>query len=294
MKNLFKLLLLCIVLSLAFASFASCGSIPVESLVLSNTSLTLDVGEVKAVNCTVLPEDASDKTVTWTSSNSSVATVNNVGVISAIGSGSCIITASSANISSSITVTVKKPVEELVLNKSEVILKEGESFDLICTIVPNDASEKKVNWNSSDNSVATVNQSGKVTGIKPGNCTVKATCDGIKISANITVKQKGPDFKKLYNELSTTHGWSLGSDNSYLSADTNVYNSDDYNNRSTLSAIENMNKKIGLPDSLYNDMIQTTWSMGKQKETFENLGVEVTWTYHPDKGLEVTYKLINP
>ena len=88
MKNLFKLLLLCIVLSLAFASFASCGSTPVESLVLSNTSLTLDVGEVKAVNCTVLPEDASDKTVTWTSSNSSVATVNNVGVISAIGSGS--------------------------------------------------------------------------------------------------------------------------------------------------------------------------------------------------------------
>ena len=73
-----------------------------------------------------------------------------------------------------------------------------------------------------------------------------------------------------------------------------MYDSDDYNNRSTLSAIENMNKKIGLPDSLYNDMIQTTWSMGKQKETFENLGVEVTWTYHPDKGLEVTYKLINP
>ena len=102
-----------------------------------------------------------------------------------------------------------------------------------------------------------------------------------------------PDFKKLYDELSSTWGWTLGSDYSYLSADTNSYNSDDYTNYAVLYAIEDMNEKMGLPDSLYNDMLQTTWSMGKQSETYENVGVTVTWTYHPDKGLEVTYKLIN-
>ena len=54
-----------------------------------------------------------------------------------------------------------------------------------------------------------------------------------------------------------------------------------------------MNRKIGLPDSLYNDMIQTTWSMGKQQETYESIGIKVSWTYHPNKGLEVTYKLLD-
>ena len=54
-----------------------------------------------------------------------------------------------------------------------------------------------------------------------------------------------------------------------------------------------MNTELGLPDSLSKDMGQTTWSMGKQQEEFEDAGVKVTWTYHPDKGLEVTYKLLN-
>lgn len=59
------------------------------------------------------------------------------------------------------------------------------------------------------------------------------------------------------------------------------------------TAIEKINAKMGLPASLYNDMNQTSWSMGKQSETFDSVGITVSWTYHPDKGLEVTYKLIN-
>lgn len=107
-----------------------------------------------------------------------------------------------------------------------------------------------------------------------------------------SVKKKAPDFESLYNGLSDKYGWTLGNDGSYLSADTNIYDLDDYSNTSILYSIRDMNKSLGLPDSLWNDMLQTTWSMGKQQETFENISIKVSWTYHPNKGLEVTYKLI--
>ena len=118
-------------------------------------------------------------------------------------------------------------------------------------------------------------------------------CDG-SVGNNLLGK-KGPDFEKLYNEIDSDvrYGWTLGSDNSYLKADTNVYDLDDYSNSYIWYSIEDMNEKLGLPESLNNDMLETTWSMGKQSETFKDAGVTVTWTYHPDKGLEVTYKLIN-
>lgn len=104
--------------------------------------------------------------------------------------------------------------------------------------------------------------------------------------------KKTPNFSTLYNDLSSKSGWTLGSDGSYLRADTNTFDLEDYSNSSVLSEIKSMNRKMGLPESLYNDMINTTWSMGKQQEIFENIGISVSWTYHPDKGLEVTYKLI--
>lgn len=109
------------------------------------------------------------------------------------------------------------------------------------------------------------------------------------------ILDNGPDFDKIYNNLDSDirYGWELGSDGSYLRADSNVYDLDDYSNWDIMESIEQTNKDLDLPDSLYNDMLQTTWSMGKQTETFEKQGVTVSWTYHPDKGLEVTYKKIN-
>lgn len=294
-KRIFQLFITVLTLTMILSCFTACGDVPVESLVLSNTELTINVGNASAVSCTVLPEDATDKTVNWSSSNNSVATVNNVGVITAVSAGTCTITASSGDITATVNVIVKKPVEQVVLNKTDVTIKEEETFTFTCTIVPNDASEKTVTWTSSDSSVATVNANGTITGIKAGTCTVTASVDGKSAIANITIKEKGPDFKKLYNEIDSDvqYGWELGSDGSYLMADTNVYDLDNYSNSAIWYSIKDMNKKLGLPDSLSNDMAQTTWSMGRQNQTFETAGVTVTWTYHPDKGMEVTYKLIN-
>lgn len=294
-KTTIKLFAVIFTLTMILGCFTACGDVPVESLVLSNTELTVNVGNASAVSCTVLPEDATDKTVNWSSSNSAVATVNNVGVITAVSAGTCTITASSGDVTATVTITVKKPVEQVVLNKSDVTIKEEETFTFTCTVVPNDASEKNVTWTSSDSSIATVNANGTITGVKAGTCTITVSADGKSAVANITVKEKGPNFKKLYDEIESNvkYGWEVGSDGSYLMADTNVYDLDDSSNSAIWYSIKDMNKKLGLPNSLDNDMAQTTWSMGRQNQTFENAGVTVTWTYHPDKGMEVTYKLIN-
>ena len=294
-KTTIKLFAVIFTLTMILGCFTACGDVPVESLVLSNTELTVNVGNASAVSCTVLPEDATDKTVNWSSSNNAVATVNNVGVITAVSAGTCTITATSGDVTATVTITVKKPVEQVVLNKSDVTIKEEETFTFTCTVVPNDASEKNVTWTSSDSSIATVNANGTITGVKAGTCTITVSADGKSAVANITVKEKGPDFKKLYDEIESDvkYGWEVGSDGSYLMADTNVYDLDDYSNSAIWYSIKDMNKKLGLPNSLDNDMAQTTWSMGRQNQTFEDAGVTVTWTYHPDKAMEVTYKLIN-
>ncbi len=100
----------------------------------------------------------------------------------------------------------------------------------------------------------------------------------------------GPNFEKIYSEYCNSIWADVGADGSYLSIDTNPYDLDDSGvaYQAAVTAVKNVNKALGLPDSLYNDMAETTWSMGKQTQTFGN--VTVSWTYHPDKGLEVTYK----
>lgn len=149
----------------------------------------------------------------------------------------------------------KVAVENIVLDKSTATIKVEETLQLVATIIPNDADVSSISWQSSSNTVATVTSSGAVTGIGEGTCTVTASVDGKVAVCVITVKKKAPDLKNLYNELSNKYGWTLGSDGSYLSADTNIYDLDDYSNSSILYSIRDMNKSLGLPDSLWNDML---------------------------------------
>lgn len=106
---------------------------------------------------------------------------------------------------------------------------------------------------------------------------------------------KGPNFKKIYDEYCSSIWADVGSDGSYLSIDTNPYDNDDDGLAypAAYSAIKEVNKALGLPDSLISDMGSTAGADGKQSETFSEQGVTVTWKYHPDKGLEVTYKKAN-
>ena len=106
---------------------------------------------------------------------------------------------------------------------------------------------------------------------------------------------KGPDFEKLYNQYCTSTWADVGSDGSYLTIDTNPYDNDDDGLAypAAYTAIKEVNTALGLPESLIDEMGRTTGADGKQTETFEEQGVTVSWRYHPDRGLEVTYKKAN-
>ena len=107
----------------------------------------------------------------------------------------------------------------------------------------------------------------------------------------IFAKTRGPNFKKLYRAYCKTYWADVGSDGSYLYIDTNPQDKDDSGLAypEAAEAIRNINDALGIPESVINEMGQTTFLDGKQTETFEKQKVSISWRYHPDKGLEVTY-----
>lgn len=102
------------------------------------------------------------------------------------------------------------------------------------------------------------------------------------------------DFEEIYNNYCTSTWAEVGDDGSYLFLDTNPYDWDDDGLAyiDAYYAVEKINKELGLPSSLIKEMEETTGLDGKQTRTYEDLGIEVSWKYHPDKGLEVTYSKI--
>lgn len=106
----------------------------------------------------------------------------------------------------------------------------------------------------------------------------------------VSISNSGPNFKKIYKTHCSLLWAEVGSDGSYLCIDTNPDDEDDNGLAyyEAYKAIENVNKELNLPDSLFADMGKTTSGDGKQSEEFDD--VIVSWKYHPDNGLEVTYK----
>lgn len=104
------------------------------------------------------------------------------------------------------------------------------------------------------------------------------------------VSNSSINLKKLYEEYCEYPWAKYGEDGSYLSIDTNPYDEDDkpLAYYEAYTAIENINKALGLPELLISDMVKTTAMDGRQTETYKN--ISVSWKYHPDTGLEVTYK----
>ncbi|MCQ2144506.1 MAG: Ig-like domain-containing protein [Bacteroidales bacterium] len=165
---------------------------PVTGVSLDKTSVSLVKGESTSLTATITPSNATNKNVTWTSSNTAVATVAG-GTVSAVGRGSATITVRTQDgeFTATCSVTVTVPVTSVKLDKSSISLTEGESQTLTATISPSDATNKNVSWESSDSEVATV-KGGKVTAVKPGTATITVTTeDGNKTaSCEVSVKAK--------------------------------------------------------------------------------------------------------
>lgn len=180
--------------------------VPVTSVSLDITTLELTEGESATLTATVNPDNATDKTVTWTTSDSSIATVDANGKVTAVKEGSATITANAGGKSATCSVTVNKKVvavTSVTLNKTELSLKEGESETLTATVNPDNATDKTVTWITSNASIATVDASGKVTAIKEGNAIITAKADEITATCNVivSVPDKTGDIEGVNNEL---------------------------------------------------------------------------------------------
>ena len=157
--------------------------IPTSGVTLDITATSLDEGQTVTLTATVVPADATDKSVSWSSSAPDVASVDQNGKVTAIKKGTATITVTTVDGGKTATceVTVIAKVVSVSLDKTALTMKVGEEKALTATVLPENAEDKSVSWSSSAPEVASVDQNGKVTAIKPGtaNITVK-TADGGK------------------------------------------------------------------------------------------------------------------
>ncbi len=173
--------------------------VPVESVSLDKTEYTFNTigGNTLTLKATVLPADATDKSVEWSSDKEDVAAVDVNGRVTAKGNGTATITVTTKDQGKSATcvITVAQWVTGISLDKTSITLNEGQEQTLIPTVNPSSAADKSLNWTSSNTFVVTVNAEGKVTAVSKGTATIKAEAkdgSGKYATCSVTVRYLGP------------------------------------------------------------------------------------------------------
>lgn len=170
---------------------------PVSGISLSKSSASMYVGDSPlALTAAITPSNASDKSVVWSSSDASVASVTAGSGLDAtvtpVAAGTATITVSTPDgkFSASCALTVMQHVTGVSISKSSLTLYTGQTETLTAQVEPDDASETKLTWSSSDKTVATV-ANGKVTALKAGSTQIRVTSfeGGFQAVCNLTVKQ---------------------------------------------------------------------------------------------------------
>lgn len=173
-----------------YAEILANAPVDATGITLSQSTLTLTIGETATLTANVLPADASDRSVTWTSSNTSVATVDANGMVSTTGIGSATITAKTHNgLTATCQVTVNPvAVTSVTLSNSTLSMYPGQTKTLTATVLPENASYKSVTWTTDNSDIATVDANGVVTAKTVGNATITATAhNGVKATCSVTV-----------------------------------------------------------------------------------------------------------
>ena len=167
------------------------GKSPVapSAITLDQSSVTLYVGRINSaaqLSATITPSNASDKTVSWTSSDEKIAAVTSNGFVSAVSAGTATITAVTNTGGKKAVCTVKVVQPTLALDVSSATVTAGISYTIQCTYSP---TSQNITWSSSDPNVAKVDN-GKVTAVSPGEAVITAVSDyGVSASSQITVEE---------------------------------------------------------------------------------------------------------
>lgn len=236
----------------------SCGNVSKEISIniirkpysISLNKKTIQLEATKTVQLEVIfdPEDTTERDVVWTSSKESVATVDENGLVTALGKGITTITATVGNLTAECTVVCPEVnLEEITIEESHEMLL-GDNFRLEVTYVPETTTDdKSVEWTSSDESVANVSSNGEVNAVSAGNAIITAKVGACTATCNITVKKLDPDYeipsdrkgycKQQLSEISLPESFSwenpdaiIGSEGTsyylacYTPEDTDMYN----------------------------------------------------------------------
>jgi len=174
------------------------STVYVSKISLNQTSATLTEGETLKLTATVTPSNATNKSVTWSSNNTSVATVSSSGLVTAKQAGTATISCKASDgsgVKATCSITVKSsdvPVASIELNKTVARLTVGDTLHLIANISPNDATDKTITWASDNSTIATVDKNGLVTAINAGDARITATTsNGLNAYCNVTVLKEG-------------------------------------------------------------------------------------------------------
>lgn len=164
------------------------NTISVTRIDMTPSSATLEIGETIQLSATAYPTNATNRSLNWTTENYSVASVSNSGLVTARGAGRVWIWARATDGSGAgnyCVVDVKEPtkVSSIDLSETEATMEVGEELILTASILPDNASNKSVNWTSDNTDVATV-VNGVITAVSPGECNITcASTDGSNVSA---------------------------------------------------------------------------------------------------------------
>lgn len=144
-------------------------------LTFDRETASMNKGDILKIVAVISPDDASDKSLQWSSSDPEVASVDGEGNVTALKTGETVVTATHAlGFTASCTVTVATPASGIAIDKETIALTKGETILLNATISPEDADDKTVTWLSSDETIVSVDASGLVSALKSGSATISA------------------------------------------------------------------------------------------------------------------------
>ncbi|MCI8384721.1 MAG: hypothetical protein HFJ33_07730 [Clostridia bacterium] len=215
-------------------------TVNVTEVKLNKTTTSIKVGETETLVASVLPANATNKNVTWTSSNERVATVTG-GVVTGIAEGTTTITVRTENGSHTATcqVNIQKTEEKptitkvtgVTLNQKSLTLTVGNSGNVVATITPANATNKEVQWKVEDETIATISKTGIIKALKEGTTTITVTTlDGdFKATCKLTVAKKTNSPDDIYSDdgsnTNHTNGQNGSNKNNTISGDSTVSNS---------------------------------------------------------------------
>ncbi len=178
------------------------------NVTLSSTTLSMIAGAKHTLVMSVTPNDFTDEVV-WKSSDTNILTVDNMGVITAKAVGTANVRVAVGEKTASCAVTVVQPVTSISLNRSTLSLDAFEDYTLTASVYPDNAADKSVEWTTSDEKIAIVSQTGKVTPLSKGTADITVTAkdgSGRTAKCTVTVTSEG-QLCTQYSQLESAHNY---------------------------------------------------------------------------------------